>query len=724
MGLTFLTPAMLAGAALVAVPLVLHLIMRRKPVKREFPAMIFLKQSLRANRRKLRLNNLLLLLLRVASIAFLALALARPTLRGAGWLGDREAPVAAAFVFDTSPRMLVREGNRTRIERAVEMASTLTGKLPKGSRVAVLDTAGGPRAFAPSMEAAAASIRRLSAATPAVALADAVADAVRLLEASPLARREIAIFTDLSVGGWSDAEPPKDLFAKRPDLTVLVVDVGVERPRDFSIDAVRLPADRIAAGTPLVIGVSRSRLGPDATRTVALDLLSEDGSYVRRAEKPAEWSEKGCEDVSFELSGLGEGMHQGRVVVTGADDLEADDSRSFTVEVAPPPAVLLVGPEPADRSTLLMKQAVAPESLEKSGRARFGCRVLGIGGLEKIRWDDLMGMVLLDPPPLPPKTWGLLEAWVAGGRGLVVWLGPAAARGDAFNSDASARVLGGRIDRVWSDRTGANCLAPASLEHPILAPFRRVADAVPWEDFPVERHWDFQAGPPPEPGLAGPEPATVVARYRNGLPAILEHRVGEGAVVVVTTPVSQPADEADAWNVLATNFDAWPFVILANESLMHAIRSQEATNLIAGEPAVVRVQRREGQATFVENPMGESSPVAVDQDRGTLTVTETRLPGNYRVRSGGEADAAPRGFSVNLAPSATNVKRLDPDAARRLLGPDAHVARTDDDLVREVNSERVGAELYGWIIVAVAAFMALDWAFANRFYPPVVEAAT
>jgi hypothetical protein len=660
----------------------------------------------------------------VASIAFLAVALARPTLRGAGWLGDREAPVAAAFVFDTSPRMLVREGNRTRIERAAEMASTLAAKLPKESQVAVLDTAGGPRAFSPSMEAAAAAIRRLSAATPAVTLSDTVADAVRLLESSPLARRELAIFTDLSVGGWSDGEPPADLFAKHPDLTVIVVDVGVERPRDFSIDAVMLPADRIAAGTPLTIGVARSRLGPDASRTVAVDLLSEDGSYVRRLEKPAEWSEKGCDSLSFEIVGLGEGTHQGRVVVTGADDLEADDSRSFTVEVAPPPSVLLVGPPPAERSTLLLKQAVSPESLQIAGKARFGCRVLDVGALEKTGWDDLVGMVLLDPPPLSTRTWGLLEAWVAGGRGLVVWLGPAAGSGEAFNNDASARVLGGRINRVWSDRTGANCLAPSSLDHPILAPFRRVADAVPWQDFPVERHWDFELGPGPEPGLAGPEPATVVARYRDGLPAILEHRVGEGTVVVVTTPVSRSADEADSWNALATGFDAWPFVILANETLMHAIRSHEATNVIAGEPAIVRLRRRDGQATFVENPVGESFPVAVDQERGTVTVTETRLPGNYRVRSGGEADSATKAFSVNLAPSATNARRLEADAARRLFGPAARVARTDDELVREVNLERVGAELYGWMIVAVAAFMAFDWALANRFYPPVAEAAT
>ena len=89
-------PETLALVWLAAVPFVLHLIMRRKPVKREFPALRFLRQRAVANRRRLRLNHILLLLLRMAAIALLALALARPVLRGAGWLASGEGPVAAA----------------------------------------------------------------------------------------------------------------------------------------------------------------------------------------------------------------------------------------------------------------------------------------------------------------------------------------------------------------------------------------------------------------------------------------------------------------------------------------------------------------------------------------------------------------------------------------------------------------------------------------------------
>ncbi|NBP79205.1 hypothetical protein EBU58_00480, partial [bacterium] len=174
MGLSFLTPLLLGGAALVAVPIVLHLAMRRKPVPHSFPALRFLQEKRVANRRRLRLNHLLLLLLRMAAIVLLALALARPTLRAAGWLGETEGPVAVAFVFDTAPRMLLRKANRSRLEDAVAIARELIDKLPKGSDVAVVDTSGRPVAFAASKNAAVSSLDRLGAGPQVIPLPTAV----------------------------------------------------------------------------------------------------------------------------------------------------------------------------------------------------------------------------------------------------------------------------------------------------------------------------------------------------------------------------------------------------------------------------------------------------------------------------------------------------------------------------------------------------------------------
>jgi hypothetical protein len=245
-----------------------------------------------------------------------------------------------------------------------------------------------------------------------------------------------------------------------------------------------------------------------------------------------------------------------------------------------------------------------------------------------------------------------------------------------------------------------------------LAAFRRVGDAVPWQDFPVERHWEFV---PNEQERS----ATAIVSYRNGLPAILEHRVGEGTVLVVTTPVSQAADDPDAWNMLATGFEPWPFVILANEMLLHAIDSADDRNITAGETAVVHVARGDVNSVFVRTPAGDEVPVAVDPRRGTVTVTDTRVTGNYILRSGGQVGGFAKGFSATLNPAATDFTRLAPEPLAAVLGPGHRLARTEADLVRDVALGRVGAELFGWLILVAACAMAIDWMLANRFYAPL-----
>jgi multidrug efflux pump subunit AcrA (membrane-fusion protein) len=115
--------------------------------------------------------------------------------------------VAAVFVFDTAPRLALREANRTGLERAADLARVLLAKLPPSSKVATLDTGGGVAAFAPLLAAVAARIDRLAVGTPAITLRGAIDEGLRLLETSPLARKELYVFTDCSHGAWDNAAP-------------------------------------------------------------------------------------------------------------------------------------------------------------------------------------------------------------------------------------------------------------------------------------------------------------------------------------------------------------------------------------------------------------------------------------------------------------------------------------------------------------------------------------
>ena len=109
----------------------------------------------------------------------------------------------------------------------------------------------------------------------------------------------------------------------------------------------------------------------------------------------------------------------------------------------------MASPEPVGTTGLIFVEAVAPFPLVSAGRSKFTVTLDSFESLEKASWSDFLSIVLIDPPPLPPRTWEMLHQWVSKGGGLVVWLGPSAGKPIEFSSAESESVLGGRIKRVW-----------------------------------------------------------------------------------------------------------------------------------------------------------------------------------------------------------------------------------------------------------------------------------
>ena len=121
----FLNPALLAGALLFAVPLIIHLLNRQRHKRRDWAAMEFLLRAYQKTRNRLRAENLLLLLLRCLIPIVLALAIARPILRGAGILGSDLQSAHHIAVLDASYSMgYERDGAPSPFERGRTPPST------------------------------------------------------------------------------------------------------------------------------------------------------------------------------------------------------------------------------------------------------------------------------------------------------------------------------------------------------------------------------------------------------------------------------------------------------------------------------------------------------------------------------------------------------------------------------------------------------------------------
>jgi len=713
----FVTPALLAGGLMVVVPIAIHLAMRRRPRRIEFPALRFLGPTRERNQRRLRLRHLLLLLLRCGAILLLALALARPTVRGSGWLGGEETPVAAALVFDTSPRMAYRHENATRLEAARRIGRWLVRQLPRKSRIGVLESRGAPAHFSVDRGAATQRVERLAVRPAGRPLPEAIERAAALLKQTDLPRKEIYVFTDRARAAW-----PGDRLARlRARLAeagspeIYLIDVGLDEPINSGLGALQLSSQVLARQAPLRVTVPLEHVGPETDRAVELFVLDPEGHPQKRGHAMAHWQHEPAGSLEFPPLYLGEGTQQGFVRIVGEDGLVWDDTRYFTVAVKPAWRILIGAPKPAD--ALFLVEAIAPDSTRQAGLSRFDCQVIPFDRWNEQRLDDYASVCLLDPPPLSEDDWKRLADYARSGHGVAIFLGHNARPIAAFHHGAARQLLPGDLKRQWRE---PSYLAPRDLQHPVLAKFASVEGSIPWQAFPVFRYW--QLGPL-DPGVV------TILPYATGHPALVEKPLGAGRVVTMTTPISDTLHPPgrEPWNALPTgSLEPWPFVVLSNELMFYLVgKGETSLNYVSGETVVLPIGTQLGSPlVLLETPDGQRIRQSVDQNARSLMLTSVQAVGNYRVRAGGHAEGLDVGFSVNLAPDATRLARYDRDALVAQFGNDhVRIARNEGEIRRSVNVGRVGYELFPGLIVLVALILGCEHLLSNRFYGEVRPAA-
>ncbi|WP_437230020.1 BatA domain-containing protein [Planctomicrobium sp. SH661] len=147
--MTFLNSALLFGLGLVAIPVILHFLLKQKPKKLLFPALRLLQQVQRQSVRRLRMRHFILMLLRMLALALIVLALARPSVPPANYsLNWWELGTLAALTllgFGTYAwgrrRLQHRTPNQFQFQ---QQSSSLRNRITVGTLIAILLLVGWP----------------------------------------------------------------------------------------------------------------------------------------------------------------------------------------------------------------------------------------------------------------------------------------------------------------------------------------------------------------------------------------------------------------------------------------------------------------------------------------------------------------------------------------------------------------------------------------------------
>ncbi len=779
------------GGALLALPILLHLLMQPKAKVLEFPALKFVRQIQFANRSRLRLKHFLLLMLRCLLILCMAAALAGPsvasrefgqwvTLGGVaisalvvlialllvwfgsakpnqlllsalsilllghlaygGWattkllnsdsaqlIGDSAAPVTALILIDNSCRMEYNRENKTNLERAKEIGDWLISQFPADSQVCVLATDNEVPFYSVDLGAAENRLNNLETGFQNVSLPGRVAEWLELLDEAVHERKEIYIVTDLSKRSWDDSVPTLATeLAINPAIAVFVIDVGQDEPANFTLAPLELNTESITRFGELEISTAVGRSGEAAQRNVRfrLELPDETRPVVRDGEvllpdqfiervQTVDIREDSSSPVSFKFSGnLPLGVHHGRIEIVGDDSLAVDDTRYFTIEVVESWDLLVVHPEniTPDNFTLAVT-----DDLENS---LFNCKVVQQTDLPS-RLDPFDAVFFLDPTPQISETmWVMLQDYVRSGHGLGIFLGANAADGgvghENFKSEAAQKILTGKLKRQWRRPEADLFVSPDNLVHPIFAPFRSWETAVPWNQFPIFTHWGL------EPDEDWEQlPTQTILRYGNGQSAIIERQLGDGRIIIMTTPIteSENVEGRRSWNSLFTGvpLPAW---LLVRQISQYLVQSQsDRINLIVGDVARLKNDFRRFPNDYrIFTPRTQQTPEKLSAVEGSVRYRFTDSPGQYRLKGQLERPVL-RGFSVNLANGETDLTRIEPAEIDAMLGAGRYqLATQQNQIQRQQGTTRRGQEFYSLLLLILVVVMGVEYLLSNRFY--------
>lgn len=701
--MSFLNPVLLGFSAAIAVPIIIHLLNRRRFRQVPWAAMRFLRISIEKNRRRMQWEDLLLLILRCLVVLLLALALARPALRAAsGWLGSGRA--AAVILVDRSASLGASDGTRTRFDLAHQAAEAVVDAYPTGSGLSVI--LAGDRAEPPAVELTydlnlvRKTLREATLTDLATDHAVSIAQASELLATQTALRKEIVLITDRQAWGWRRLSDIAQALARSGrDTRLRVVQVGEPLEDNLAVSSLSRSAGFASAGEPLRFHAEIENHGVNPVRQIRATLHIDDGPAVDEAVAdvlaPGE-----TRRLTF-FGRLPTPDYHSIEVRLSEDRLPADDRRTMVVRAAETVQVLVVDSDPDSNSAFFLRNALQPVPADLAPKYYLQPRILGPSQLAFARLSDFDAVILADVASMSVPAVDALVRYVHGGGALLVFPGPVV-QPSFWNSELVERtgLFPARLGEVKGSPEadeGQFSLETGPYQHPLFALWNE-AGAGSLLQARFRAVWELV--PVVSSGADTNSASQVMIRYSDGSPAAVEASKGRGRVLLFSSTAGT------RWNDFAIRPPFVPMLHRAVGSV--AQRQEDHHNITVGSPISLAVPGEYSGHDLAVNAPGTPPRrmlrmVKSGQGGGVLDFTETTAAGMYRVGLQAEARTV-AAFAAQIDPRESDLTELAPEQRRDM----ERLAQVIDwqpgqDLRAAFDRERMGVEL--WLPLAVGVLL-------------------
>lgn len=693
----------IAGAAMVSIPIIIHLLNRRRFKVLPWAAMQYLLAAAAQTRKRRTVENWLILLLRCLILALMGLALARPTFSDTGALASLAGGQSGlhVIIFDNSYSMAYQRGdgsNRTNLDHARRLAHQLVDRIGSQGTVTVI-TAGMPAQVVLSQaqgnaQAAHQALDRVVQSWSSTDLAGAMQLALEAAKDRPQSECVLSILTDGTKSAWQ-GEQQSTIKAFGPQLAahyhIEHFNVAQAEQSNTAIDSIQ-PASSLVtlAGRDNEFSAKINSFGTEAGPAVRWSI----GDGHTTQSLPQDTDSSSNAQIYKTIHFDGEGAYIVSAQAAAEDGLAMDDTRHLAVMAESALRVLLVepahGPESLSGAAAFLDVALAPDRrIEQRHSNMSNPRDTATNSpIETIRISNTQltdqslqlyrAIYMADVPRVSVQMADRLLRYVNDG-GTVFWF-----MGDQVDAEAYNQVLlplhllPGRLIHQVAARDDQESFRfdfdPDGAVHPLLNIFRgqeksgldsaRIARywrVRPSADNHASRVLNYRSSgrnstADPTPPADGSDPASDAQLQADA--AITTQALGAGRVVFISTSADMH------W----TNLPASPaFVTLVHELLMGSLTSRDAwMNRLVGQRLILPTSLPLTGYPQLTDP--QQQPVAISQISSSQQVQfesePLLLPGIYWLNTARRQLP----IAVNLPPDEADVRVLDNHAIAAAMG--------------------------------------------------------
>jgi hypothetical protein len=722
--MTFAVPLFLAATLAAAIPVILHLVNRQRAKQRPFPTLRFLRVSVQKTRRRKRITDVLLMLVRSAILVLIALGLAKPTVTNLKSLFRAGASSAVAVVLDNSASMGTVDNDRPRFETAQAAAGQILDQLRDGDQVALFPACGAPFPEQGKLDRTQDQVRQMLAGVKLTYeradLGAQVLEARKLLAKADVTNRQIFVLSDMQRVSWESLKKQTETAAKTGPAAEQLTD---EERRAREIPIVLVDTHRTPKPNVAVTGVSLASAIPVAGLPIraSVELVNSHSAASTRYVELYLDGTKEATSPALTLAGDGRlkhdflfrfktgGLHRGEVRLVGDDGNRLDDRRYFSIEVDQGIPVALVKPQAHEiaflEDTFYLERALAPS---KSDSGALKLTTLTASQLATEPLAGFRVVYVVNCPAPDDATAARLRAYVEHG-GNLVWIcgdNVQPAQYNAADRRTEGRLLPAPLVEMRSPQAGAGhdswSIGFLDKRHPALAQLTEPASL--YQKVLVYKHVRINA--------ASSKEAAVLARLDDGEPLLVQRRVERGTVTLLGTSCHRE------W----TNLPMRPIFVPLVTRLTFELCGTAAARYegLAGRPLVIPFDPAQRPvAVEIVPPSGETIRKTTQGAAGgaasEFRYADTYEVGIYTLRLVLGAGGRQLAYAVNSAPDEAEGTKMRPEELQQLFGTTPLVfAENPDDLSSTFQWLRQGKNLWSVLLAVVLGVLVFETYLSNR----------